>query len=177
VDDFEASEYGGHDSGADSLTIESVRLASKPANARTGDVARLSSVLRNVSSRDVLVVDDDPDIRHALVGALEEQGYHAISASNGREALTVLRMLHTPPSVILMDLMMPVMNGWEFRAEQQRDPLLSKIPVVVVSARENITEDALQVSASGYLKKPFLLQDLLDAIGKFCGDSDRERGN
>jgi len=86
-------------------------------------------------------------------------------------------MLHTPPSVILMDLMMPVMNGWEFRAEQQRDPLLSKIPVVVVSARENITEDALQVSASGYLKKPFLLQDLLDAIGKFCGDPDRERGN
>jgi len=167
VDDFEASEYGGRDSGADSLTIESVRLASQPANARTGEVGRLSSVHRNVSSRDVLVVDDDADIRHALIGALEEQGYHAISASNGREALTVLRTLHTPPSVILMDLMMPVMNGWEFRAEQQRDPLLSKIPVVVVSARENIREDALQVSASGYLEKPFLLQDLLQAIGEF----------
>ncbi len=167
MDDFEASEYGGRDSGADSLTIESVRLASQPANARTGEVGRLSSVHRNVSSRDVLVVDDDADIRHALIGALEEQGYHAISASNGREALTVLRTLHTPPSVILMDLMMPVMNGWEFRAEQQRDPLLSKIPVVVVSARENIREDALQVSASGYLEKPFLLQDLLQAIGEF----------
>jgi CheY-like chemotaxis protein len=71
-----------------------------------------------------------------------------------------------------MDLMMPVMNGWEFRAEQQRDPLLSKIPVVLVSAREDIREEALEVSASGHLRKPFLLQDLIHAIGQFCGDPD-----
>jgi CheY-like chemotaxis protein len=127
-------------------------------------------VRRNTSSPDVLVVDDDADIRYALVGALEEQGYRATSVSNGLEALEVLRILPAPPSVILTDLMMPVMNGWEFRAEQQRDPLLSKIPVVVVSARENISEEALQVSASGYLRKPFLVQGLVHAIGKFCGD-------
>ncbi len=65
---------------------------------------------------------------------------------------------------------MPVMNGWEFRAEQQRDPLLSKIPVIVVSARESIREEAVQVSASGYLRKPFLLQELINAIAKFCSE-------
>jgi CheY-like chemotaxis protein len=168
VDDFEASEYGARDSGADPLAIDPLKPVSKSGNARTGGVGRLSSVRRSASSPDVLVIDDDADIRYALVGALKEQGYRAISAANGLEALEVLRTLPTPPSVILLDLMMPVMNGWEFRAEQQRDPLLSKIPVIVCTARENVGEEALKVSASGYVGKPFLLQDLLQEIGKVC---------
>ncbi len=125
---------------------------------------------RKTSSQGVLVIDDDADIRGALVGVLEEQGYHAISASNGLEALEVLRILPTPPSVILLDLMMPVMDGWQFCAEQRQDPLLSKIPVVVVSAHGNVEAEASQVSASAYLRKPFLIQDLLHTIAKVCGE-------
>jgi CheY-like chemotaxis protein len=169
VADFESIEYGEHNSDTDFRTMEPMRFTSKPANLPTSDAGRIVQVHRNASNRDVLVVDDDPDIRSALVSALKEEGYQAMSASNGREALELLRILPTRPSVILMDLMMPVMNGWEFRVEQLRDPLLSKIPVVVVSARENVSQEALQVAASGYLKKPFLIQDLMQAIGKFCG--------
>ena len=125
---------------------------------------------RKASSQGVLVIDDDAEIRGALVGALEDEGYRAMSAANGLEALEVLRILPTPPSVILLELMMPVMDGWQFCAELQRDPLLSKIPVVVVSAHGNVMEEASKVSASAYLKKPFLLKELLDMVGRFCSN-------
>jgi len=121
-------------------------------------------------SNQVLVVDDDLHIRYALVDALEDEGYRALAASNGAEALQVLRELPEPPAVILLDLMMPVMDGWQFRAQQQRDPLLSKIPVVVVSAIGNGMGEAFQVSASAYLKKPFLIQDLVATVGRFCSN-------
>src|SRR5262245_23155992 len=81
----------------------------------------------------VLVVDDDEEIRNALTEFLSDEGYGVVSASNGREALASLREgVH--PSVILLDLMMPVMDGWDFRAEQLRDPGLRDIPVVVITA-------------------------------------------
>jgi len=127
-------------------------------------------VPRKASGQGVLVIDDDADIRGALVDALEDEGYRAMSAANGLEALEVLRILPTPPSVILLDLMMPVMDGWQFCAEQQRDPLLSKIPVVVVSAIRNVMEEASQVSASAYLRKPFLLKELLEMVDRFCSN-------
>ncbi len=123
------------------------------------------------ASNQVLVVDDDIHIRYALVDALEDEGYRAVSASNGAEALQVLRELPKPPSVILLDLMMPVMDGWQFRAQQQRDPQLSKIPVVVVSAIGNGMGEAFQVSASAYLKKPFLVEDLVATVGRFCSNA------
>jgi CheY-like chemotaxis protein len=69
-----------------------------------------------------------------------------------------------------MDLVMPVMNGWEFRAEQLRDPLLSKVPVIVFSARDDVENQASRVSASACLRKPFHLDDLFDAIGKIHGN-------
>jgi CheY-like chemotaxis protein len=120
------------------------------------------------ASEQVLVVDDDVHIRYALVDALEDEGYRTLSASNGAEALQVLREMPKPPSVILLDLMMPVMDGWQFRAQQQRDPQLSKIPVVVVSAIGNGMGEAFQVSASAYLKKPFLIQDLVATVDSLC---------
>ncbi len=136
--------------------------------AADSEFLNVASVTRNTSSRGVLVVDDDVNIRYSLVEALEDEGYRALSASNGVEALEVLRVLPKPPSVILLDLMMPVMDGWEFRAQQQRDPVLSKIPVVVISAHANVVEEAAQVSASAYLVKPFQLEDLVATVGKVC---------
>ncbi len=132
---------------------------------------------RKASSEGVLIIDDDADIRGILVAALEEQGYRAISAANGLEALELLRILPTPPSAILLDLRMPVMDGRQFCAEQRQDPLLSKIPVVVVSANGNVEEEASQVAASAYLRKPFLIQDLLHTIAKVCSEPELSRQN
>ena len=122
---------------------------------------------RNASRRNILVVDDDAALRNTLVEALEEEGYRTTSASNGLEALERLRTEKTPPAVILLDMMMPVMDGWAFRDEQQRDPQLAEIPVVVFSAQGNVKEMASEVSA--YLKKPVMLKELLAILGKFCG--------
>jgi len=126
-------------------------------------------VNRNASRRNILVVDDDAALRNTLVEALEEEGYRTTSASNGREALERLRSEKTPPAVILLDMMMPVMDGWAFRDEQQRDPQLAEIPVVVFSAQGNVKQMASEVSASAYLKKPVMLRELLAILGKFCG--------
>src|SRR3712207_9589138 len=81
----------------------------------------------------ILVVEDNPDSRETLTLILEGVGYEVKSAENGREALTTLKN-HPHPCIILLDLMMPVMDGWEFRQHQQNDPNLAQIPTVVVSA-------------------------------------------
>ena len=124
---------------------------------------------QNASGRNILVVDDDAALRNILVEVLEEEGYRARAACNGMEALEVLRTLPVPPTLILLDMMMPVMDGWAFRAEQRRDPQLSEIPVVIFSAQGRVKEMASQVSASAYLKKPLPLKELLETIEKFCG--------
>lgn len=111
-------------------------------------------------ARRVLVVDDDRDNRELLVELLASEGYLVSSASDGKIALAEARA--TRPDVILLDLMMPVMNGWEFRDAQLRDPDLARVPVVVVSA----FEDTLDVEA--ILRKPYLLEDVLDTVQRLA---------
>jgi CheY-like chemotaxis protein len=111
----------------------------------------------------VLVVDDEPDIREALVDLLEDEGYEADGASEGAEALAKARALH--PGLVLLDLMMPGMNGWEFRAKQREDPELAEIPVVVLSAMS--TPQAIE-GAAAYLTKPFEVNDLITTIRRFA---------
>src|SRR2546421_11383676 len=101
----------------------------------------------------ILVVDDDTGIRTMLVLFLTHAGYTVSSAINGMEALTVLRRSPPPPCLILLDLMMPVMNGAQFRQAQQDDPLLAPIPVAVLSAAEQIHEQAPLLNATAYLPK------------------------
>ena len=110
-----------------------------------------------------LVVEDDFDLRDALVPILEYEGHRVVSAANGKEALDRLHAM-PPPSLILLDLMMPVMNGEEFRAEQLRDPVLASIPVVVLSAHPSAEERAAHLGAAGCLKKPFDIEDLLEHV-------------
>ncbi|PLS79555.1 MAG: response regulator, partial [Chloroflexi bacterium] len=86
------------------------------------------------SSATILVVDDDSGIREALTDILEDEGYAVRSACDGQAALDLLRQQAEPPALVLLDLMMPRMNGWQFRSEQRRDPALANIPVVVISA-------------------------------------------
>lgn len=107
----------------------------------------------------VLIVEDDSHVREALSDALAQEGYQAATAANGREALEWLHA-HEPPDAIVLDLMMPVMNGWEFLIEKRRDPKLASIPVVVVTAAK---EAAGQLGAP-MLSKPITLARLVSAL-------------
>ncbi len=115
----------------------------------------------------VLVVEDDPTIREVLVEVLGEHGYEAVGASNGREALDALASSPEPPCVILLDLMMPVMDGRSFREEQLQKPELSDIPVIVISAHLDhaVTSD---LHAAAYLRKPVRLADVLQSVRTYC---------
>jgi CheY-like chemotaxis protein len=117
--------------------------------------------------RVVFVVEDDADVRAMLEQALELEGYAVASAANGQEALEWLRV-EGPPSLILLDLMMPVMNGWQFMAVQTTDPNLSTIPVVVLSGDATIDAKAQSLGATGFLRKPVTIDALLATVEKFC---------
>src|SRR5438270_7170536 len=103
--------------------------------------------------RSILLVEDDAATREALALILGTEGYRVTGAANGAEALGVLRSA-PPPDLILLDLMMPIMDGWQFRREQVRDAALSAIPVVVLSADGNVQQKASALHAAGYLQKP-----------------------
>ena len=118
-------------------------------------------------SRFVLVVDDDRDIRDSLVEALEDHGHRAVGAANGREALDVLRTSAEPPCLILLDLMMPVMDGREFREQQVQSPALADIPVIVISAYNDVGEQARALGVD-HLRKPLAMRGLLDAVRRYC---------
>jgi CheY-like chemotaxis protein len=112
----------------------------------------------------VLIVDDDPAIRTLLVDLLEDEGYEVASAANGQEALRYLHDAQTPPRIILLDLMMPVMSGWQFRDVQRQRPELAQIPVIVLSASENLPEAARVLAASAYVPKPVNLERLTQIV-------------
>lgn len=118
------------------------------------------------SSRLVLVVDDDEDIRAALCAVLEEEGYAAVAVANGRAALDYLAESR-PPMAILLDLMMPVMDGWQFRSIQLSNPRLAEIPVVVITASGLSNEAAAQLKLQRFLTKPLQLETLFRAL-KAC---------
>ena len=90
----------------------------------------------------VLVIDDDDDVREGLQSLLEAEGHATEGASNGREALSLLRKNSEPPRLILLDLMMPVMSGWEVLVELDVDPRLREIPVAIMSAHPSARSPA-----------------------------------
>jgi two-component system chemotaxis response regulator CheY len=111
----------------------------------------------------ILVVDDDPDILEALSEILEAEGFEIRRARNGKEALE--RLEPDPPRLILLDLMMPVMDGWEFAQRMRQKPqAISSIPLIVLSADRNVGSKASDIGAVGHLAKPFELNDLLELV-------------
>jgi CheY-like chemotaxis protein len=112
------------------------------------------------SGKRILVVEDDPILSSALKMVLEWEGYHVDCAANGEEALDHLRLSQENPDLILLDVMMPVLNGHLFREEQKSDPAINNIPVIVVSA----VDVSLTLDASGHIHKPFQPEELLEAI-------------
>jgi len=119
----------------------------------------------------VLVVDDDQDHRELLSEALESRGYHTAVAANGQEALDYMRRRPTRPHVILLDSSMPVMDGPQFLLEQARDPSISEVPVVMVTASPR---DARAPHTAGYLPKPVNLPALFALLEPMC-PHDRPR--
>ncbi|UJR80036.1 response regulator [Sandaracinus amylolyticus] len=111
----------------------------------------------------IMVVEDDADVRETMVQVLESEGFSVHAARDGREALDALRA-GLRPRLILLDLMMPVMNGWQFREEVERERELASIPVVLVSALDPGTERTASLAAAGFLHKPFELDELLEVV-------------
>lgn len=111
----------------------------------------------------ILIVEDDREIREALRDSLELEGYTVFTASNGQEAFDTLGNMERP-AVILLDLMMPVMNGWQFLEAQREHDVYATIPVVVISAAG---EKAKTAQAAGYIKKPIDLDALLNVVGQY----------
>lgn len=114
----------------------------------------------------ILIVDDDAAIRRTLSELLEDEGYGVASVANGREALEYLRDDPSSISLVLLDLMMPVMDGFQFRAEQKSDPMLASMPIVVMTARGG-TERA-GIDADAVISKPFDVLKLMDTIERSC---------
>jgi len=112
----------------------------------------------------ILVVEDDLDIRESMTEILEDRGYAVSTAADGFEALQQLSGGATKPDLILLDLMMPNMNGLEFREEQLKNAEHAAIPVAIISADGNIKEKSEKVRADGFLKKPLKIEPLMDMI-------------
>ncbi len=124
---------------------------------------------KRASGRTLLVVEDDVDIREALDGLLSLEGFRVAGCCNGREALDWLRA-SPKPDLILLDLMMPLMDGWQFRVAQKNDPTLSSIPVLALSA--DATAKAAAIDADAYLKKPVDYETLIDTIDRLLVASE-----
>ena len=114
----------------------------------------------------VLVVDDDRDIRETMVDALEDEGYEVIAAGDGVAALELLRNQAAIPSVILLDLMMPRMNGVELSQEIAQVERWAQIPIIVVSADAQGQARAATMGAAAYLRKPMKLRELFSTVAR-----------
>jgi CheY-like chemotaxis protein len=123
----------------------------------------------------VIVVEDDELIRESLLEVLEDNGYVAVGAGDGREALEKLASLDRLPCLIVLDLMMPGMDGREFRRLQLEHPTLKQIPVVVISAFRDLDEIAKEMAPAGHFKKPLKLQDFLNIVQTHCPNTHAER--
>ena len=115
------------------------------------------------ASKVVLIVEDDPDIREVLEEMLDAGGHQVLTASNGREALTVLARV-TLPCLLLLDLMMPVMSGFAFLEELHQRPDKDRVSVLLISANAQVEHTAQGTGVVGFVRKPFDLDDVLALV-------------
>jgi CheY-like chemotaxis protein len=136
----------------------------------------VTAALQSEGCQGILLVEDDVDLLAVETQLLHDEGYKVTAARNGHEALTLLRASgqRLLPCLILLDLMMPVMDGWQFRAEQIRDPRLAAIPVVVMTAHGGALAKRLDLAAAAALTKPVTANQLLDTVQRFCDAAIRE---
>ncbi len=114
----------------------------------------------------VLVVDDDPAIRQVIVFALSDEGFEVNEARDGRAALEAVDRQH--PDIILLDMRMPGMDGWEF-VKRYRERGQPQAPIIVLTAAQDVAQRGADVNAAGYLSKPFDLDTLLEKVAALAG--------
>jgi two-component system, OmpR family, response regulator MprA len=115
----------------------------------------------------ILVVDDDPGIRETVEGVLDLEGYEVVLASDGIQALEKIDL--QPPSLIILDMMMPRMDGFTLATELERRGLRPILPIIVLTADNRAPQKAAQIGAEGYLEKPFTITGMLDEISRVLG--------
>jgi PAS domain S-box-containing protein len=125
-------------------------------------------------SRPILIVDDDDDVRDTVAELLGEKGFRVCTASSGRNALELARS--ELPSLILLDMMMPDMDGWAFVAELRKNPELASLPVIVFSAHDSTAEIAAALEVAGFLKKPFELSELIATVERSAISTGIDQG-
>ena len=123
--------------------------------------------MTDLRKKSILVVEDEDDVRESLAAILESEGYSVLEAAHGGEALECLRA-GDDVGLILLDMFMPTMNGWAFRDAQRRDPDLSAIPVIVLSADGAAVKSAASMGALDYMVKPVDFDRLLKLIALHC---------
>jgi two-component system chemotaxis response regulator CheY len=116
----------------------------------------------------VCVVDDDADIREVLTDVLALEGYDVVAAGDGESALSLLRARPSACRLILLDLMMPHMNGWEFRRQQLQDPAIAAIPVVLLTGAGTATKSIDELHVAATIEKPVELDTLLAQVAQHC---------
>jgi CheY-like chemotaxis protein len=121
--------------------------------------------------KSILLVEDDLPIREAVDRILKDEGYDVVAVSNGKEALRVIRKLPAP-TLVLLDMMMPLMNGWEFTEAWREEILKENCCIVVISAldaRRALNPGGAPVPAQAYIRKPIELSTLLETVELYCG--------
>jgi CheY-like chemotaxis protein len=119
-------------------------------------------------NKKILLVEDDEDIRETLRELLEGEGYEVLFAENGQIGLDKLSQTIILPNLILLDLMMPIKDGFQFCAEKDANPKIAHLPVIVMSADGHIRENKQRVNARAYLKKPLDIYEIIEIVEKFC---------
>jgi CheY-like chemotaxis protein len=138
-----------------------------PIGTSNREASRSPSALAG-ARRTVLVVEDDPDELDAIATIVEDAGYDVLCARNGREALHHLHECDGRCDLILLDLLMPVMNGWDFRRRQRETPAFAGIPVFLMSAGAHLAVVRDELQAAGYLAKPVDESEILDVVKRQC---------
>jgi CheY-like chemotaxis protein len=115
----------------------------------------------------ILYVEDDIDLRDSIALVLEQEGFRVVGAANGQTGLDYLRGSERT-CLVLLDLMVPVMNGWQFMAEKTSDPALAPIPVVIVSGHSSVPQQARVLKATDYLVKPVDIPKLIEVAKTYC---------
>ncbi len=118
--------------------------------------------------KSVMIVEDDVEARESLAAVLASEGYSVIMVQDGRAALDALRKAPSAVCMILLDLFMPVMNGWAFRDEQIRDPALADIPVVVITADASAAQRIGKLGVVAAMTKPVDFDRLLATVNAYC---------
>lgn len=129
-----------------------------------------------MSNKRVLIVEDAADLRFLLRQLFEIEGFHVTPAANGQEALALLQAATELPQLILLDLMMPVMNGFEFCRAQAADPRLAGIPVIVMTADGDVGNKQRRAGATDSLRKPIEVDQLLEVVNRHLRRTPLQHG-